>query len=536
MPFDVEMPDGTVIQDVPEGTTKAQLTQKYQAHVSGQSASTPWGDVAKSAITNIPSSAINLAKNVGSAVMHPIDTGTNLVNAGRGAGQELGHLITGATNTEATPQTQAFDALKNYYGGRYGSVEGFKNALSTDPVGMAADASLVTGGAGLAAKAGGLTKAAALADKLGAVSNPITLAGKGLGAATNLGGKALAEALGVTTGAGSQSIRAAYGAGVDGGSASQAFASHMRGNAPIEDIVTDARSALGNLRSQRGAEYRAGMGSVNSDPSVLSLDPIDRAVSKAGSVNNFKGIDLSDSTATVRQKISDKIEQWRRLDPTEYHTAAGFDALKKSIGDIRDNAPYGTPERIIADQAYNAVRDSIVKQAPEYGKTMQDYVKASDQLGDIQKTLSLGDKATTDTTIRKLQSTLRDNVNTSYGRRTDLANVLMQNGAPDLMGKIAGQSLSSPTSRGLGKLLMGGELGGGIATAAAGHPIAAASILPAMAIQSPRLVGEAALATGKAANLGKLLAGTIIRKPKTAAEAALIANELGAAQNSIGNR
>lgn len=501
-----------------------------------QAAPMSLGDVAQGAITNIPSSALNLAKNIGTAVMHPIGTGTSLVNAGRGAGQEFGNYVLGNHDAAPTPQTQAFDGLKNYYGGRYGSVEGFKNAVATDPVGIAADASMVAGGAGLAAKAGGLTKAAALADRLGTISNPISLAGKGIGAAANLGGKALAEALGVTTGAGGQSVRAAYGAGLDGGSASQAFASHMRGSAPIEEIVADAHNALGNLRNQRGAEYRAGMGGVNSDPAILDLAPIDAAVSKAGSVNNFKGIDLSESTGTVRQKIADKIEQWRGLDPQEYHTTAGFDALKKSIGDIRDSAPYGTPERIIADQAYNAVKDSIVQQAPEYGKTMQDYAKASDQLADIQKTLSLGDKAATDISIRKLQSSMRDNVNTSYGRRTDLANVLMQNGAPYLMPKIAGQSLSSPTSRGLGKMLMGGELGGGIATAAAGHPLMAAAVLPAIAMQSPRLVGEAALATGKAARLGQLLAKTVIRKPKSAADAALIADELGAAQTSIGNR
>lgn len=33
MPFDVTMPDGTMIQGVPDGTTKAQLAQKYQSHI-----------------------------------------------------------------------------------------------------------------------------------------------------------------------------------------------------------------------------------------------------------------------------------------------------------------------------------------------------------------------------------------------------------------------------------------------------------------------------------------------------------------------
>lgn len=39
MPFDVQMPDGTTIADVPDGTTKAQIAAKYQAHLSANSPS-----------------------------------------------------------------------------------------------------------------------------------------------------------------------------------------------------------------------------------------------------------------------------------------------------------------------------------------------------------------------------------------------------------------------------------------------------------------------------------------------------------------
>lgn len=45
MPFDVTMPDGTVIHDVPDGTTRAQLQAKYQAHMSsGRQAGGAWYD------------------------------------------------------------------------------------------------------------------------------------------------------------------------------------------------------------------------------------------------------------------------------------------------------------------------------------------------------------------------------------------------------------------------------------------------------------------------------------------------------------
>lgn len=496
-----------------------------------------WGQVAESALKNLPGSALNFGKGLYQAVRHPLDTGSTLLDIGAGELHKVLPQAITAPLDAMDPNPQAIQRAENaasgvnkFYGDRYGSMEGFKNSLASDPVGIVADASVLAGGGGVAAKAGGLTKAAALADKLGTISNPITLAGKGIGAAGRGGGQLLAEALGATTGTSGPTIRTAFGAGLDGGQAADAFRSHISGNAPIEDIVTDARNAVGNLRAQRGADYRAAMGPINSDPTVLSLGPIDQAISRGNSINNFKGIDLSPSTATVRQKISDVVDLWKQQNPQDFHTAAGFDALKKAIGDIRDSAPYGTPERLIADQAYNSVKGEINAQAPAYAGTMADYAKASDQINDIQKTMSLGPNANVDTSVRKLQSALRDNVNTSYGRRADLADILSQNGAPQLLEKIAGQQLGAATPRGLGKLLTQGEIGGAVMTALHGNPGMAAAALPAIALSSPRLVGEATFAAGKGARLGKALA---TMKPKD--RQALIAAELGRQQNNPNN-
>lgn len=516
--------------DIPKDKFAAQmgLTADPTAKAEPMSA----GDVALGAITNLPSSTAGLVKNIGQAVLHPIDTGAAIVNAGRGAGQELAHTIRGDQDPAPTPQTQAFDAVKSFYGSRYGSGEGFKRAVANDPAGVLADASIVASGAGLAAKAGGLTKAAALADKLGTVSNPIALAGSGIKGAANLGGKTLAEILGITTGAGGQSIRTAYGAGLKGGTAAEAVADQMRGHAPIEEVVSDAKAAVGNLKDKRGANYRAAIGPINADPTVLSMGPIDQAINQTSGINNFKGVDLSPSTATTRQKINDVVSFWKQQNPVDFHTAAGFDALKKSIGDIRDSAPYGSPDRLIADQAYNAVKSQIVAQAPAYAKTMQDYAGASRQIDEISKTLSLGPNANVDTSLRKLQSALRDNVNTSFGRRTDLAKMLADNGATDLMEKIAGQTLRSPTSRGLGKLLTSGEIASIVPTAYVAGPVAAAGLIPPLLASSPRLMGELALGTGKGARIAKLLAKTMVSKPKDAAQAALVADELSSAQQN----
>jgi hypothetical protein len=128
---------------------------------------------------------------------------------------------------------------------------------------------------------------------------------------------------------------------------------------------------------------------------------------------------------------------------------------------------------------------------------MKDYSEASAQISEIERALSLGDKASKDTAMRKLQSLMRNNVQTNYGNRLALANTLEQQGGVDLLPSIAGQALNSWTPRSLA-----GQLGSG--TVAAGglllhNPLA----IPILATQSPRLVGNAAYGVGRLAGMGK---------------------------------
>lgn len=526
--MDVQMPDGTVIQDVPDGVTKAQLAQKYQAHLAGPTMSA--GDVASGAAKNIIPSAINFGKEVAQPFLHPLDTLNSLDQLGGAltskaiGGLGLQHAI-GQSNEQKANDEAPADAIGKFYADRYGGMENIKHTLATDPIGLMADASvpLTLGASALERAPSAVGKAAMLAGKAGEVANPASAVLAGVKYPAKLAGKLLSEGLGVTTGAGGQSVRAAYGAGLKGGTAADAFAGNMRGDIPIENIVTDAKKGLSNLEQQRGAEYRAGMGAVNADPTVLSMGPVDAAVTKAASINNFEGVDLAPSTAATRQKIATLLEEWQTNPNDKFRTAAGLDALKKAIGDVKDTTDYGTPERAIADNAYNAVRGEVANQAPTYAATMKDYATASDRLNELRGTFSLGEGKMRDTAIRKLQSSLRDNVNTSFGRRTALAQELANAGAPNLMESIAGQTLTSSTPRGLGKLLASGEIGGSIPLALMGHPGVAAAMLPALAAQSPRLVGETALATGKAARLAK----SLLPKRTQAANAALLAEELG---------
>lgn len=492
----------------PDGTPPSVIDGAMKKYVAGK-ATPGWGETLETAVTNIPSSAAKLVGGIATAATHPLDTLGTAASATEGALHNvLPKAITDIAD-KINPEGEAravktADSIGDFYKQRYGSEEGFKKAVADDPVGVMADASVAFGGAAsAAAKFPMLARAAALADKAATITNPIALAAKGVGAIAKGAGKVASETLGVTTGAGGDAIRTAYQAGKEGGNAGQAFTENLRGDAPAEGVVADAKLAVRNLRGERGSQYRSSMASIGADPTVLDFDGIDRAVANVSSVKNYKGIDISDSTAGVRDKIAARIDQWKSLDPKEYHTVEGMDALKQSIGDIRDSAPFNTPDRVVADNAYNAVRSEIVKQAPQYAKTMKAYEDASDEIRNVERTLSLNPRANVDTALRKLQSVMRDNVNTNYGNRGELASMLVDAGASHLMEKLAGQALKSPTSRGLGKMLMGGELGTAIVSVFMGHPGTAAAIAPALAAQSPRLAGEAAYYLGKAAKMSK---------------------------------
>ena len=44
------------------------------------------------------------------------------------------------------------------------------------------------------------------------------------------------------------------------------------------------------------------------------------------------------------------------------------------------STPYNTPQRLVAERVYNAIRDSIVKQAPHYGTVMRNYEAAANEI------------------------------------------------------------------------------------------------------------------------------------------------------------
>lgn len=405
------------------------------------------GDVVKGAVENLPSSAGKFAGDIYQAVRHPIDTATAIKNIGLGAIQKGANAVVspetqlemgGSFGSEYEPYAEA---VGKFFTDRYGGTENIKKTIATDPVGALADVSTVlTGGGAAAARVPGMAgKVGRIAADVGKVVDPVTLAASGIGAGASLGGRAAAGAVGnLGTFTGGQSLRTAAGAGYKGGDAAKVFQDNLRGNVPMESAVTDAKQALANMRVQRRTAYRADMADIARDKTPLDFAPIDNQLRKIAEIGVYKGKTINKSTEGVWRQIADTVDDWRQADPAEFHTPEGLDALKQAIGDIRDSTQYGTPSRVMADRVYNVVKDQIVKQASRYGKAMKEYEEASNLIREMEKTLSLNPKASVDTSLRKLQSIMRNNANTNYGKRLDLAKILTDAGATHLMEKLAG--------------------------------------------------------------------------------------------------
>lgn len=305
------------------------------------------------------------------------------------------------------------------------------------------------------------------------------------------GGTLASETLGNLSGVGSQAYKTAFNAAVEGGDKLKALAENLRKKVPVTQVIDDALLGLTNMGKDLQAKYRSGMVNIKNDKSILDFDKINDALIKAEEMGKYRGQITNPKVAENIAKAQQAVQEWKSLSPAEYHTPEGMDALKKTIGGILEDIPFEqrTARNAVGD-IYTAVKQSIAKQAPSYNNIMKNYSEGLDLASELKRTLSLGEKNTADTALRKLQSVMRNDVNTNYGNRVDYAKMLQDASGKPILEELAGQSLSTWSPRGLQKLS---------ATGLGGASLYNPSLLPLVAGSSPRLTGEATVLAGKAA-------------------------------------
>lgn len=445
-------------------------------------------------VKNIPQSSRKMIEDTASTVLHPIDTIKGVASLAEGAtvGKLLDHM--GMPEQAQEHNVDSANAVWGALSDRYGGVDNILSTLQNDPVGFAADLSTVLTGAGGAAKlAGTLGKVAKVADvgsavmKAGAAVDPVNVAGK----VASLPGKIPkvkdfpAQLLGVTTGAGPEAIKSAMQGGDE-------FKNAMRGNTTQDEIVTNVRDAVSEVRNKRGEAYRTALEQLEKNSQVIPLDGIEKTFNDAlttfrvkrdpqtGALSN-KGSAVNGKDLFQLEEMQSIIKEWKS-DPT-LHNAAGLDTLKRRLDDFYSDS---SNVRALITKVRNDVKKTIVDAVPEYSKMTKDYEVASNYLKEVDRALSTSDKAMRDTTMRKLASTSREN----FAFRKDLLSELERLTGKDLSSAISGAAMDSWMPKGLvAKLGGGGLLTGGVASAMS-HPLSAAGAFGASLLASPRVVGE----------------------------------------------
>lgn len=459
----------------------------------------PWSVVATRAIGNIPKSAAHFATGMWDAVTHPIDTARGVFDLGAGA---LRNAMPDAVRStidqyDSSPEageraSAAVSTVGQSIKQSYGSMEGFKRKLADDPVGVAGDAStLFTGGAAFAPKAGLIGRSLNAA---ATYTNPITAAT----GAVSLASKAVPHMSGLLTGLGSESVSQSFKAGESGKSA---YWDNLKGDVSQKVVLKQAEDALSNMRAERQAKYKTDIASTNADKKPLDFAPITQGMNRvldSLEVEGISGISGKSSIGKAERatitELENIVDEWRR-DPN-VHNASGLDGLKRRIDALYPESPAHKNAQRAVSNMRGVVKDEIVKQHPEYAKTMKAYEEALSLENDIRQALSLGGKSS-DTAIRKLLSVTRNNANANYGYRAELLDALETHGGRDLMPALAGQQASSWTPRGIvGNAGAVGTMGYALAHL---NPYALGALLP----QSPKLTGAIGYGLGKGSRFVK---------------------------------
>lgn len=495
------------------------------------------------AISNVPESAMKFAEDIVYPILHPIQTAESLGSLALGLTQKL---IPGEQEQE-----KYVDALSQGLYDRYGTLENVKKTFMHDPIGMLSDISgIVSGGALLAGKVG---KAAAktayrtpalaayetaksvFSDAPSSIQKTVSVAGdiakqgplyfpKKAAEATIAVGNQLA---GFKSGVGPEALEAAYKAGKEGGARLEAFNRSFRDLEPMEDVVSEARSAITNMRKAGSNEYLRGIGRLDLENKVLDFDKINEAIASGREMQRFKGksIPMPKEARLAKTEMIQEIQRWRSFNPKIYHTPEGLDALKRGLWGYVEKYEPNTPAHKAAKDIYESVRSTIIKEVPEYAPVMKAYEESMELIKEIERSLSLGKKSATDTALRKLQSVLRNNVNTSYGYRQKLAEYLVQNGSPFLMEKLAGQALNPIAARGMARFSTDIALTTmGLAGAITTNPLAVGMMAPIVA-SSPRAMGNLFMLAGIADRYAskipkpKLLEQSLVQSGRFAQEA-----------------
>jgi len=482
-----------------------------------------WNSALVQGAQNLPTSTMKAGGEILDAVMNPIETGQTILKLMQGSF----HLILPDEIQQKfdpegkTEESQAMArAVGTYFADKYRDEDSIKHVVANDPASVLMDiATVLSGGGALVAKTGKLTNVAKVGSKgykpntlektgsamttASVLTDPITATLKG--ATKTVGATALAarELSGALSGTGGSAVGNMYDASRTGakegsflskGEEGQMATNAMRGTADLDGVLQAALRDLEVMKANKTANYKANESLWKNDNTILHFDDIDASLVKAEKIVNYQGTVINATGAKALDDLRQIVNEWKGLDPRKHHTPEGMDKLKQKMWSVIEGVPIeNATAKGVAQNIYHSVKNTISKQAPGYAKAMKEYSNALETINEIKKTLSLDPKkASVDTAIRKLNSIMRDNVNTNYGQRLKLARQLEDVGGEKFLAELAGQQFASNMPRSIQGAVLPSMAATAVATGGGSIPGA----IGTLALGSPRVVGEGANLTG----------------------------------------
>lgn len=463
-----------------------------------------WSEVPAEAAKNLGPSLMGVGESMVQPIVHPLDTAAAVGKLGKG----LYSKASGALGAQQDPKLKAeeespVDAVVSFYKDRYGTEEGFKQALAKDPAGVAADFStFLTGGGSALARAPGKLGKIGEAARYAGTAGPI---GEGVQKVAETGARALTSAattptsaiLSFTTGKPFKTLQDAAKAGF---AHSPEFLRHLAGEGSADEIVNRVEGAMSSIADKRSKDYIAGMKDPTASTVQLGYGMIDKAIADATPKFTHLGKVYNQEAKNAFDKAAAKIDEWR-TQPAQpgAHTIEDMDKLKRALDEIhveysKDYGADSPAARVVSD-IRRSVFDTIKAQDPRYAEVMERYADATRQLKEMRKDLIGGRTTTVGGKMRKLLAGGKDKSH----KEQLLAE--LEKIDPDIGYALAGHELSNLVPQGAIARIAAGTKAALVGTAAGAAAPFNPMMLAGAGAFSPAIAGLTQYGIGAAAGL-----------------------------------
>lgn len=413
---------------------------------------------------NVGTSTGKFLTGVGQAIAHPLDTVKAGLDVGAGALQNaLPKALVDFVNKSETPEALAAgqkaievaNAVGGEYQKRYGSAEAIANTLYTDPVGAAADLSmLLTGGASATGKLG-LAGASTKLGTAAAYTNPMTPVVKVAAAPVKLGAKGVGVVNNMLAPKESALIAASEGRGQDIVNALRNYDDMVAGAQPTAGAIVSGQmiapryaAMQDQLSKLKPREYmERGQANVAARGEALGKVAQDEAAMKTAEAARTKVskplYEAADKGVADVSKVASTLDTLIANNPGNRPLVRELkqirnDLVDKTTGELRTNAKEvtsvidGLKTRLAKEDNkfikgnLRDVREMLVDSVPGYRAAQEAFAEASKPINIMQ----VG---------QYLEGKLKPAIETSVGERAGVFSAAVKE-APTTIKRSTGQS------------------------------------------------------------------------------------------------